>query len=136
ASAGLADAGLAVAGLASAGLAVATPAAVPVPFAAPLAAPVTPPSSGPPTAGITADGLVRRVPGANLTRSLRRSGPAQAAAGAAGATEGPSPGGPAPAIPTHDGTQSSALLSRFQSGQRAGRAAAGPVPPWPDEDHR
>ncbi|MGH9111985.1 MAG: sensor histidine kinase, partial [Acidimicrobiales bacterium] len=73
---------------AGAGLAVAAPVATPAAVPAPLAAPVPPPPwSGPPPAGITADGLVRRVPGANLTTSLRRSGPAQAAAGAAGATE-------------------------------------------------
>ena len=70
------------------------------------------------------------MPGANLAASLRRSPPA------AGGPDGHTLWGPGPASPPYDGAQSGAMLSRFQSGQQAGRAAAGPIPPGPDEEGR
>jgi signal transduction histidine kinase len=116
-----------------------SPPAPPPPWSAPPPWSVPPPWLGPPPppppppapAGTTPDGLVRRVPGANLAASLRRPAPAP------GGPDGHTLGGPGPASPQRDGAQSGAMLSRFQSGQQAGRAAAGPIPPpWPDEEAR
>jgi signal transduction histidine kinase len=82
-----------------------------------------------PTGGVTADGLVRRVPGAGLAPSLRRN-----------------PGGDRPAPPSaspertgrpapRDNDRVRSMLSRFQASQRAGRAAAeAPPDPPPPED--
>jgi signal transduction histidine kinase len=71
---------------------------------------------GPPGGGLTAEGLVRRVPGAALTPSLHRP---RGDTGPAGA---PRPNGPGPS--TRDSARVRSMLSRFQAGQRAGRAAA------------
>jgi hypothetical protein len=70
---------------------------------------------------VTADGLVRRVPGASLAPSLlKTSGPHGAAPIAAGGTT------PADWRP---GGQAGSMLSRFQANQRAGRAAAAAASP-------
>jgi signal transduction histidine kinase len=93
----------------------ATPAAQPVP---PFAAPARPPASPSP---VTADGLVRRVPGASLAPSLRKTpNPDGAPPVAAGGTT------PADWRP---GEQAGSMLSRFQANQRAGRAAAAGTSP-------
>jgi signal transduction histidine kinase len=88
------------------------------PFAAPGPAPAPAPTASSP---MTVDGLVRRVPGASLAPSLRKT---------------PTPDGAPPAaaggtIPAdwRPGEQASSMLSRFQANQRAGRAAAAGVPP-------
>ncbi|MGH9231605.1 MAG: hypothetical protein ACRD07_23275, partial [Acidimicrobiales bacterium] len=80
------------------------------PFAAPDPAPVTAPSP------MTADGLVRRVPGASLAPSLRKTSGGDGAAPIAA-------GGTTPAD-WRPGEQAGSMLSRFQANQRAGRAAA------------
>jgi signal transduction histidine kinase len=111
-------------------------AAVAAPVAAAIAAPVSHPASpfatpepAPVTAApspMTADGLVRRVPGASLAPSLRKtSGPDGGAQIAAGGTT------PADWRP---GEQAGSMLSRFQANQRAGRAAAAASPVDPETD--
>jgi hypothetical protein len=70
---------------------------------------------------MTADGLVRRVPGASLAPSLRKT-----PAGDGGAPT--SAGGTTPAD-WRPGPQAGSMLSRFQANQRAGRAAAAASPP-------
>jgi signal transduction histidine kinase len=84
------------------------------PFTSPDAAPVIPAPSP-----VTADGLVRRVPGASLAPSLRKTSGADGAMAAGGTT-------PADWRP---GEQAGSMLSRFQANQRAGRAAAAAAPP-------
>ncbi|HET6835087.1 MAG TPA: ATP-binding protein [Acidimicrobiales bacterium] len=86
------------------------------PFATPDAAPVTAAPSP-----VTADGLVRRVPGASLAPSLRKTSGADGAAPIAA-------GGTTPAD-WRPGEQAGSMLSRFQANQRAGRAAAAAAPP-------
>jgi len=92
--------------------------------APPIATPEPAPVAAAPSP-MTADGLVRRVPGANLAPSLRKTfGPDGAAPIAAGGTT------PADWRPDD---QAGSMLSRFQANQRAGRAAAAsPVNPEPD----
>ena len=92
------------------------------PFAAPDRAPLTPTPSA-----MTADGLIRRVPGASLAPSLRKtpSGDGGAPTAAGGTT-------PADWRP---GPQAGSMLSRFQANQRAGRAAAAASPPVDIETH-
>jgi Histidine kinase-, DNA gyrase B-, and HSP90-like ATPase len=99
----------------------------------PVSYPAPPPLFAPPepapfTAApspMTADGLVRRVPGASLAPSLRKtSDPDGASPIAAGGTT------PADWRP---GEQAGSMLSRFQANQRAARAAAAsPVEPQTD----
>jgi signal transduction histidine kinase len=93
--------------------------APPIPQPAPAPAPSPMPQPQPAPAGsgtagaaapLTADGLVRRVPGAGLA-SLRN-----------GAEPTPEPT-PEPR-PDHDREHMRSMLSRFQASQRAGRAAA------------
>ncbi|HKA85701.1 MAG TPA: ATP-binding protein [Acidimicrobiales bacterium] len=97
----------------------AAPAAQPVPpFAAPGPAPAQPPA---PPSPMTADGLVRRVPGASLAPSLRKAATPDGAPPVAA-------GGTTPAD-WRPGEQAGSMLSRFQANQRAGRAAAGGGPP-------
>jgi signal transduction histidine kinase len=86
------------------------------PFATRDAAPVTAAPSP-----VTADGLVRRVPGASLAPSLRKTSGADGAAPIAA-------GGTTPAD-WRPGEQAGSMLSRFQANQRAGRAAAAAAPP-------
>ncbi len=102
------------------------------PFAAPASRPATPfatpdPAYVTPTPSpMTADGLVRRVPGASLAPSLRKtSGDGDAPVAAGGTT-------PADWRP---GEQAGSMLSRFQANQRAGRAAAAAAPPVDIETH-
>jgi hypothetical protein len=71
----------------------------------------------PAPAELTAEGLVRRVPGAGLSPALRRSGGGGANGTPARTTRGPR------SAPT-DREQMRSLLSRFQASQRAGRALA------------
>jgi signal transduction histidine kinase len=99
------------------------PYVAPEPFSAPaFAAPerhATPePLAVPPpvTPDVTADGLVRRVPGASLAPSLRKTSVPDAAVPTAA-------GGTTPAD-WHRSEQAGSMLSRFQASQRAGRAAA------------
>jgi signal transduction histidine kinase len=94
------------------------------------ASPFAPPDPAPPTPSpspMTADGLVRRVPGASLAPSLRktRTGDGGAPTAAGGTT-------PADWRP---GPQAGSMLSRFQANQRAGRAAAAASPPVDIETH-
>jgi signal transduction histidine kinase len=98
----------------------AAPAAQPVP---PLAAPDPPPPAPAPSASspMTADGLVRRVPGASLAPSLRKTPTPDGVPPAAA-------GGTTPAD-WRPGEQASSMLSRFQANQRAGRAAAAGAAP-------
>jgi signal transduction histidine kinase len=124
----------------------ATPAGDPAPAVAATApdadpataVPVVPAEVSPPPLPALGDGLVRRVPGAHLAPSLRRSAgattppaaPAPTAAPAstaAGPLTGAGPA-PAPAGGAHrpDREQIRSMLSRFQSSQRAGRAAVEP----------
>jgi signal transduction histidine kinase len=70
---------------------------------------------------MTADGLVRRVPGASLAPSLRKT------SGADGA--GPIAAGGTTPADWRPGEQAGSMLSRFQANQRAGRAAAAAAPP-------
>jgi signal transduction histidine kinase len=95
----------------------AAPAAQPVP---PFAAPEPPPAPATPSP-MTADGLVRRVPGASLAPSLRKTPTADGAPPVAA-------GGTTPAD-WRPGEQAGSMLSRFQANQRAGRAAAAGAPP-------
>ena len=82
-----------------------------------------------PTAGVTPDGLVRRVPGAALDPSLQRK-PGGRDAGAPPSAQA----GPARSAP-RDNDRVRSMLSRFQASQRAGRAAAeAPPDPPPPED--
>jgi signal transduction histidine kinase len=82
-----------------------------------------------PTAGVTADGLVRRVPGAGLAPSLRRRPAGERSAATPSAQEGPDRSAP------RDNDRVRSMLSRFQASQRAGRAAAeAPPDPPPPED--
>jgi Histidine kinase-, DNA gyrase B-, and HSP90-like ATPase len=92
------------------------------PFAPPDPAPLTPSPSP-----VTTDGLVRRVPGASLAPSLRKTptGDGRSPTAAGGTT-------PADWRP---GPQAGAMLSRFQANQRAGRAAAAASPPVDIETH-
>jgi signal transduction histidine kinase len=100
------------------------PVSQPVPPFSPPASPFVTPDPAPVTAApapMTADGLVRRVPGASLAPSLRKTS----------ADDGTSPvaaGGTTPAD-WRPGEQAGSMLSRFQANQRAGRAAASAAPP-------
>jgi hypothetical protein len=94
------------------------PAAAGTPPAAPAAAPTPAPALQlvPPAGGeLTSEGLVRRVPGAGLSPSLRRDDAPTAPA--ARTSRRPR------AAPT-DREQMRSLLSRFQASKRAGRAVA------------
>jgi signal transduction histidine kinase len=88
----------------------------PEPPSAPASAPPTdvPPSRTPAVVPALANGLVRRVPGAHLAPALRRDGSADQAPAAAAP----------PASSERDREHVRSMLSSFQSGQRAGRAAA------------
>jgi hypothetical protein len=130
------------------GLRTGSPAA---PDATPPAAPAAeapPPFGGPPPvdgAGrdarpVTAEGLVRRVPGAGLA-SLRRAGadagatpPAGPGAGAGAPPEGTALRPPPAQASEADRERMRSMLSRFQSSQRAGRAAADPTAPAPTQE--
>jgi signal transduction histidine kinase len=90
-------------------------------------APPDPPSPTPSPSPMTADGLVRRVPGASLAPSLRKT-----PAGDGGAPT--AAGGTTPAD-WQPGPQAGSMLSRFQANQRAGRAAAAASPPVDIETH-
>jgi hypothetical protein len=104
-----------------------------LPYEAPAPQPASPyeaPDPAPLTATpspMTADGLVRRVPGASLAPSLRKT-----AAGDGGAPT--AAGGTTPAD-WRPGAQAGSMLSRFQANQRAGRAAAAASPPVDIETH-
>jgi hypothetical protein len=76
---------------------------------------------------MTADGLVRRVPGASLAPSLRKTPTGDNGAPTAA-------GGTTPAD-WRPGPQAGSMLSRFQANQRAGRAAAAASPPVDIETH-
>jgi signal transduction histidine kinase len=76
---------------------------------------------------MTADGLVRRVPGASLAPSLRKTPTGDGGAPTAA-------GGTTPAD-WRPGAQAGSMLSRFQANQRAGRAAAAASPPVDIETH-
>jgi signal transduction histidine kinase len=94
----------------------AAPPAAPAPAPAPTPAPalqLVPPAGG----ELTSEGLVRRVPGAGLSPSLRRAEAPASAPTPARATRKPR------SAPT-DREQMRSLLSRFQASQRAGRAVA------------
>ena len=86
--------------------------------------PGTGPAPGSALSGLT-DGLVRRVPGAHLAPALRRDGE----------TETPTSAPPPPAA-RPDREQVRSMLSRFQDGQRAGRAAAGPAVEQSNQENR
>ncbi len=99
----------------------------PAPLPASPFAPPDPASPTPSPTPVTADGLVRRVPGASLAPSLRKTS----------ADDGGAPtavGGTTPAD-WRPGPQAGSMLSRFQANQRAGRAAAGASPPVDIETH-
>jgi signal transduction histidine kinase len=106
---------------------------------------------------LTADGLVRRVPGAGLAPALRRrslqrgpgpspatpDAPDPAASGFAGFANPADSAGARPSgtISPRDHGQVRSMLSRFQSSQRAGRAAASQttdetpiIDPAPEDD--
>jgi hypothetical protein len=93
------------------------------PTAAGIGTPPPPPADAPPT--FTADGLVKRVPGARLAKTRGRNQP----------DEGPATAGFEPPTPDSRRQHSSSMLSRFQAAQRDGRAAAeAPTdPPAPEE---
>jgi signal transduction histidine kinase len=102
----------------------APPVPEPVPGFPPPPSPFAPPDAAAPSP-MTADGLVRRVPGASLAPSLRK-------------TPGVDGGGPIAAGGTtpadwRPGEQAGSMLSRFQANQRAGRAAAAAATPVEDE---
>ncbi len=99
----------------------------PPPFTTtPPFAPPEPPSVTTPPSPMTSDGLVRRVPGASLAPSLRKTaGPDGAAPIAAGGVT------PADWRP---GEHAGSMLSRFQANQRAGRAAAAASPIDPEAE--
>jgi signal transduction histidine kinase len=90
-------------------------------------APPDPPPPMPSPSPMTADGLVRRVPGASLAPSLRKTPTGDGGAPTAA-------GGTTPAD-WRPGPQAGSMLSRFQANQRAGRAAAGASPPVDIETH-
>jgi hypothetical protein len=92
------------------------------PYEAPDPAPLTTTPSP-----VTADGLVRRVPGASLAPSLRKTPTGDG--GAPTAVGGTTPADWRP------GAQAGSMLSRFQANQRAGRAAAAASPPVDIETH-
>jgi anti-sigma regulatory factor (Ser/Thr protein kinase) len=93
------------------------------------AAPATPTTPPVPTAGVTADGLVRRVPGAGLAPSLRRRPGGDRSGATPSAQAEPDRSAP------RDNDRVRSMLTRFQASQRAGRAAAeGPPDPPPPED--
>jgi signal transduction histidine kinase len=99
----------------------------PAPQPASPFAPPDPASPTPSPSPMTADGLVRRVPGASLAPSLRKTA----------ADDGGAPiaaGGTTPAD-WRPGPQAGSMLSRFQANQRAGRAAAAASPPVDIETH-
>jgi signal transduction histidine kinase len=99
------------------------------PYAQP-ASPFAPPDPAPPMPSpspMTADGLVRRVPGASLAPSLRKTPNGDDGAPTAA-------GGTTPAD-WRPGPQAGSMLSRFQANQRAGRAAAAASPPVDIETH-
>jgi signal transduction histidine kinase len=96
----------------------ASPYEAPAPQPAPLTATPSP---------MTADGLVRRVPGASLAPSLRKTPTGDGGAPTAA-------GGTTPAD-WRPGAQAGSMLSRFQANQRAGRAAAAASPPVDIETH-
>jgi hypothetical protein len=99
------------------------------PYAQP-ASPFAPPDPAPPMPSpspMTADGLVRRVPGASLAPSLRKTPTGDNGAPTAA-------GGTTPAD-WRPGPQAGSMLSRFQANQRAGRAAAAASPPVDIETH-
>jgi signal transduction histidine kinase len=81
-----------------------------------------------PTGGLTADGLVKRVPGAGLAPGLRRK--------PGGDGTGSSPSRPAvqPHSTPRDNDRVRSMLSRFQASQRAGRAAAEAPPDSPPSE--
>jgi signal transduction histidine kinase len=94
------------------------------------ASPFAPPDPAPPMPSpspMTADGLVRRVPGASLAPSLRKTPTGDDGAPTAA-------GGTIPAD-WRPGPQAGSMLSRFQANQRAGRAAAAASPPVDIETH-
>jgi signal transduction histidine kinase len=102
-------------------------------YVAPSAQPASsfaPPDPAPPMprpSPMTADGLVRRVPGASLAPSLRKTPTGDDGAPTAA-------GGTTPAD-WRPGPQAGSMLSRFQANQRAGRAAAAGSPPVDIETH-
>jgi len=67
---------------------------------------------------MTADGLVRRVPGASLAPSLRGRPAAMEDTASAAPANGP------PESDWRRSEQTGSMLSRFQASQRAGRAVA------------
>jgi hypothetical protein len=91
-----------------------------------------PPSSAPPPAdappAVTADGLVKRVPGARLAQGLQPRSTRSA-------NGGPDEGGFDPPQPDARRQHTSSMLSRFQAMQRDGRKAAEAAdePPHPEE---
>ena len=94
------------------------------------ASPFAPPDPAPPRPSpspMTADGLIRRVPGASLAPSLRKTSNGDDGAPTAA-------GGTTPAD-WRPGPQAGSMLSRFQANQRAGRAAAAASPPVDIEAH-
>jgi signal transduction histidine kinase len=93
------------------------------PTAAGIGTPPPPPADAPPT--FTADGLVKRVPGARLAKTRGRTQP----------DEGPATAGFEPPTPDSRRQHTSSMLSRFQAAQRDGRAAAEAPndPPAPEE---
>jgi signal transduction histidine kinase len=110
--------------------------APPPPAAPPQEAPAPPasPHDGPDPARLTAtpspmtaDGLVRRVPGASLAPSLRKT--------PTGDGEAPTAAGGTTPADWRPGGQAGSMLSRFQANQRAGRAAAAASPPVDIETH-
>ena len=97
---------------------------VPGPTATPSATPASPSPRRPahvqlvPPVELTSEGLARRVPGAGLSPSLRRSAPTSTAVGdVVHPVRGPR------TVPG-DREQMRSMLSRFQASQRAGRAVA------------
>ena len=109
------------------------PYAQPAPDPVPLYAQPEPPIATPdPTtvsatsSPVTADGLVRRVPGASLAPSLRKM--------SGGDGTGPLAAGGTTPADWRPGAQAGSMLSRFQANQRAGRAAAA-APPVDIETH-
>jgi signal transduction histidine kinase len=106
------------------------PAPQPVPPYAQPAPPIATPDPATVSATsspVTADGLVRRVPGASLAPSLRKM--------SGGDGTGPLAAGGTTPADWRPGAQAGSMLSRFQANQRAGRAAAAAAPPVDIETH-
>jgi signal transduction histidine kinase len=99
----------------------------PAPQPASPFAPPDPVSPTPSPSPVTADGLVRRVPGASLAPSLRKT--------PTGDGEAPTAAGGTTPADWRPGPQAGSMLSRFQANQRAGRAAAAASPPVDIETH-